>query len=326
MQIKCRCGNTCIKSAAEVLNGIESIYSSCNECEIPKLKKFKPIKPQINLDDLQTNFGSCNCGKRHLDIVIAHALKIMMDEGVKSEESSLRNACTPLITPAFPLNSAPYLPKNSTVILSETITPECARRIVNEVGEVKGVLKGDLRETVGIKDVEFNPNVYELLAGCDVRCDIVQTPYGSFCIYKYQGEVHIEFPKLNSPKIEILSKTIDKYESPSVIDCTCGPGTLGITCLKAGASHVVFNDLWLPAVNMTAINLEANGFSVDSWNPKEDLVAYGGNFRAYSVDIRELGDILHEKFDICIVDAFPGIDTSDFVRSARNLGKEVIVI
>ena len=49
---------------------------------------------------------------------------------------------------------------------------------------------------------------------------------------------------------------------PTVLDCTCGPGTLGIACLKAGAQKVVFNDIWNPAIETTLINLEVNGFPV----------------------------------------------------------------
>ncbi|HML04353.1 MAG TPA: class I SAM-dependent methyltransferase [Methanobacterium sp.] len=326
MQIRCRCGDACIKPASEVLNEIELFYSPCAECETPKLKKFSPLTRQIDLNDITVDFGRCDCNKRHLDIAIAHVLKIMIEEGVKDQKSSLRNTCTPLITPAFPLKSAPYLPENSMVILSEDVTKECAQKIIDEVSEVKGVLKGDLRETAGIKDINYNPNVYELLAGCDIRCDIVQTPYGSLCIHKYQGKVHIEFPKIKSPKIEILQKVLDKYEAPSVLDCTCGPGTLGIACLKAGARRVIFNDLWFPAVTMTAINIEANGFPVDFWNPKRNVVAEGENFKAYSLDIRELGEVLDEEFDICIIDAFPDVDTTDFEKAAGKLGKKVVVI
>lgn len=326
MEIRCRCGGACIKPASIILNEIEQFYSPCAKCKTPKLKKFSPLKRQINLDIINPDFGSCDCGKRHLDVVISQVLKIMIEEGVKDKKSSLRNTCTPLITPAFPLNFVPYLPENSMVVLSEDVTKECAERIINEVIEVKGVLKGDLRETVGIKDINFNPNVYELLAGCDIRCDIVQTPYGTLCIHKYQGKVHIEVPRAKSPKIEIIKRVLDKYDSPSVIDCTCGPGTLGIACLKAGARRVVFNDLWFPAVTMTAINIEANGFPVDFWNPKRNVVAEGENFKAYSMDIRELGEVIDEEFDICIIDAFPDVDTTDFEEAASKLGKKVLVI
>jgi len=326
MENQCRCGDACVQPASIVLKDIELFYRPCGRCKTWKLRKFSPLARQIDVDEINTTFGLCNCGKRHLDVVIAHTLKIMMDEGVKNEKSSLRNVGTPLITPAYPLDFVPYLPKNSLVILSNEMTKDCAQRIVNEVSEVKGVLKGDLKETVGIKDSNLGSNVYELLAGCDARCDIVQTPYGNLCIHKYQGEIHIEFPKVKSPKIEILQKVLENYDSPSVLDCTCGPGTLGLVCLKSGARRVVFNDIWLPAAGMTAINLETNGFPVEKWNPEENVIAEGNNFKVYSLDIRLLEEVLDEKFDICIVDAFPGVDTTEFVEIAGRLGKEVVVI
>lgn len=326
MEIKCGCGSTCIKSAPELLNEIELFYSPCGECIAPKLKKFSPLSRQINLNELNNDYGNCNCNKRHLDVVIAHILKIMIEEGIKKENSSLRNACTPLITPAFPLTSSPYLPENSVVILSDDLTKECAEKINNEVKEVKGVLRGNFRETVGLKDIDFNSNEYELLAGCDIRCDIVQTQYGSICIYKNQSKIHIEVPRGDSPKIEILKEVLDRYDAPSIIDCTCGPGTLGIVCLKAGASYVVFNDIWLPAVEMTSINLEANGFPVEYFDPEKEIVARGNNFKVYSEDIRKLNEILDKKFDICIIDTFPDVDNSDFINAASKLGKELIII
>ncbi len=95
---------------------INQLYSPCNKCKDPKLKKFKPLKDQIDLEKLDANYGRCNCGKRHLDLVMAHTLKIMIDEGIRDEKSTLRNTCTPLITPAYPTKSAPYLTEKSMVI------------------------------------------------------------------------------------------------------------------------------------------------------------------------------------------------------------------
>ncbi|MCE7697684.1 MAG: 50S ribosomal protein L11 methyltransferase, partial [Methanobacterium paludis] len=191
---------------------------------------------------------------------------------------------------------------------------------------VKGVLKGDLRKTVGIRDSNSSPNVYKLLAGCDMRCDIVQTQYGSICIYKHQGEIHIEFSKPVSPKVTILNKALNQYATPTVLDCTCGPGTLGITCLKAGAEKVVFNDLWYPAARTTALNLEINGFSVDIFDKKEGLIASGKNFDVYCADVKDLKNILDEKFDICLVDTFPGVGIDKFKIAVKELCNQVVVI
>lgn len=326
MGIRCRCGDTCIGPISEALEDIELFYKPCSDCKTEKIKKFSPLAEQINLDDIDTHFGSCKCGKRHLDIVMAHVLKVMIDEGIKDKKANLRNACVPLVTPGYPSNFIPYLPRDSLVILSNEMDKRCAEKVIKKVGEVKGVLKGDARKTVGIKDSDSNPHVYELLAGCDLRCDIIQTPYGALGIYKYQHEIHIEFPEVKPPKIGILEKALKDYDKPSVLDCTCGPGTLGIACLKAGAQKVVFNDIWRPAIEITLINLEANGFPVKHSGNEGELIAFGDKFEVYTMDIRELANYLDEKFDICIVDTFPGVDTTEFIEAAGKLGKKVVVI
>ncbi|MDQ1251309.1 MAG: hypothetical protein QG646_382 [Euryarchaeota archaeon] len=330
MDTRCRCGDTCIKPISEALNDIELFYKPCKDCKTQNIKKFSPLAEQINLDEVDNRFGSCKCGKRHLDIVISHVLKVMIDKGIKDKKANLRNACVPLVTPGCPINSIPYLPKDSLLILSNEMDKECAESIVKEVGEVKGVLKGDIRKTVGIKDIDTNPHVYELLAGCDLRCDIIQTPYGAIGIYKYQSEIHIEFPKVESPKMEILNKALRDLNRPKVLDCTCGPGTLGIACLKAGAQKVIFNDIWNPAIETTLINLEVNGFPVKIESGDKiasgERIAFGDKFEVYSMDIRELPDCLDEKFDICIIDTFPGVDTTAFVEAAGKLGRQAVVI
>lgn len=326
MEIRCRCGDQCIRPVSEILDEIELFYKPCSSCKTVNIKKFSPIAEQIDLEELDNSFGSCACGKRHLDIVMSHVLKVMIKEGIKDKKANLRNACVPLVTPGYPINSIPYLPENSLVILSTEMDKKCAEKIIREVKEVKGVLKGDIRKTVGIKDSNSDPLKYELLAGCDLRCDIIQSPYGILGIYKYQHEIHIEFPKIEYPKIEILKDTLKDLDKPSVLDCTCGPGTLGIAGLEAGARKVVFNDIWKPAIEMTLVNLETNGFSVNLLGGEGKLIASGDRVEVYSMDIRELADYLDEEFDICIIDAFPGVDTKEFVEAASRLGKKVVVI
>jgi hypothetical protein len=326
MDIECMCGFGCIEQASETLKDIKILYNPCYKCRDPLLKKFKALKDQIDLEKLDANFGLCKCGKRHLDLVIGHTLKIMMEEGIRDEKSTLRNTCTPLITPAYPTKSAPWLPKKSLVILAEGMNNKCAERIITEIPEIKGVLKGDIRQTVGLKDSNSSPHVYELLAGCDMRCDVVFSSYGELCIYRNQAEIHVEFSKPVSPKLDALNKVINKYQTPTVLDCTCGPGTLGITCLKAGAKKVVFNDIWYPAARMTTVNLEVNKFKTDFFDVKKGLIGSGKNFEVYCEDIIDLKEILNEKFDICIIDNFPGVDTEDFVDSIKDLCREVVVI
>ncbi len=327
MDIKCKCHKDCIKTSMDVLQKIDYFYSPCDECSEWKFKKFEPLVEQLDPSQkIDAHWGRCSCGRRHLDVVMAHILMIMQKEGVKGENSTLREACVPLITPAYPLNSAPYLNKDTLVILSDEVNPKCAERIVKEVPQVKGVLKGNLKDTVGIKDSKSSPVTYELMAGCDMRLDIVQTPFGPLCISKNQGEIHIEFPKPVSPKVTTLKKAMEKYENPSVLDCTCGPGTLGIAALKGGAKRVVFNDIWYPAARTTGINLELNGFHVHFTGEKFGLIAKGKFWDVYSMDVLDLGAVLNETFDLCVVDAFPGVNTQSFVNAIADLCEEVVII
>ncbi|MTK64506.1 MAG: methyltransferase [Methanobacterium sp.] len=326
MEIQCGCGLGCVEKSDTILKGIKEITSPCENCSDPNLKKFKPLTEQIDVEKLDANYGRCTCKKRHLDLVMGHVLKILIESGDRDKKSTLRNCCTPLITPAYPSNTAPYLSDNSVVILTDKITKESAFRIVDEVPEIKGVIKGNIKNVVGIKDANSEPNVYELLSGCDMRCDIVSTRNGPLCIYRNQSQIHLEFSKPVSPKVQILEKYLDKYENPSIMDCTCGPGTLGIAALKYGAKHVVFNDLWRPSIEMTVLNLEVNGFEVEVLHSNGSLVAEGKNFRVYCADLMELKDDIDEKFDLCIVDTFPGVDTDEFVEAAKHLCSEVVII
>ncbi|ADZ08711.1 methyltransferase [Methanobacterium lacus] len=326
MEIQCGCGLGCVEKADTILNGITEINRPCENCLRPNLKKFKPLMEQMDLEELDANYGRCNCKKRHLDLVMGHVLKILIETGDRDKKSTLRNCCTPLITPAYPSNTAPYLSENSVVILTDKVTKESAVKIVKEVPEIKGVIRGDIKRVVGIKDANSKPNVYELLSGCDMRCDIVSTQHGPICIYRKQSQIHLEFSKPVPPKVQMLEKYLDKYENPRVMDCTCGPGTLGIASLKHGAKHVVFNDLWHPSIEMTVLNLEVNGFEVESLHSKGSLVAEGKNFKVYCADIMELKDDIDEKFDLCIVDTFPGVDNDEFVEAVSKICSEVVVI
>jgi hypothetical protein len=326
MEVICKCGNNCVKPKSKVLKDFKTLFKPCDRCEDIKLKKFRPLIKQMDINLFDADFKRCSCGKRHLDVVMAHILKIMIDESIIDKDSSLRNVCVPLITPAYPLDSVPYLYKNSMVILSGEMDKKCALRIVNEIPEVKGVLKGDLKDTVGVKDGNTRPNTYELMAGCDLRCDIIYTPWDIICLYKYQGQIHIELPQPLPPKIKILKDILDEYDRPSVLDCTCGPGTLGIAVLLSGATRVVFNDMWYPACKATVMNLEINGFSVNCTGNNDGLIAFGDNFEVFCMDLKDLIPVLKDKFDLCLIDVFPGVETDAFVEAVKDICNEVVII
>jgi hypothetical protein len=326
MELLCKCGNNCFKAKQDTLKDFKNFFNPCPHCEYVKLKKFSPLSDQLDINLIDAEFKRCICGKRHLDVVMAHILKIMIKQGIKDQDSTLRNVCVPLITPAYPTDTVPYLFENSLVILADVMDKKCAKRIVDEIPEVKGVLKGDLKDTVGVKDSNTQPSTYKLMAGCDLRCDIIYTPWDDLCIYKYQGQIHIEVPRPLPPKIMALQKSLKKYDSPTVLDCTCGPGTLGIAALQSGARQVVFNDLWYPACQATAMNLEVNGFKVSCTGSSTGLIASGDGFKLYCLDVKDLAEELKDKFDLCLIDVFPGVDTRKFTESVKNICREVVII
>jgi hypothetical protein len=326
MEIRCSCGKDCIKCSEEVLESLNIQYLACKNCDTNGLKKFRPLKEQVELKNINSQWKLCQCGLRHLDHVMAHILKIMIEERLRDGDSSLRQVGTPLLTLGYPLKGPPYLLKDSMVLLTDNINKKCSRRVYKEVSEVKGVLKGDIKVTVGVKDSGSSPHTYQLMAGCDLRSDILETPSGPICIYKNQGQIHLEFSKPYNPKIAALYQALNNYQNPSILDCTCGPGTLGIAALKAGARKVVFNDIWYPAAEMTAINLEVNGFSVNFNQQKQGIIAEGENFQVYCADIRDLKSFLNEKFDIGVIDPFPGVDFTQLSQSVCEMCREVIII
>jgi len=318
MELRCECGRECILDRLSLLEKVQDFYNGCKSCHNPLLDKRIPLKDQMDLNIIDRDWGRCRCGKRHLDSTMGHILIIMVEEGLLDKKSSLINVGSPLMTIGYPLSRAPFLSKESMILLSEKIDKKTAERIINEVPEVKGVIKGDPRITVGIIDSDHEPNIYERLAGCDMRCDIIKTPIGALCIYKRQSRMHIESPRSSYPKIMNLYNILRKFKNPfKVIDATCGPGTLGLFALFAGADKVIFNDIWNEAIKMTFINLEVNGFKVG----KGDR-----NFEVYNKDIRDLPSFIDEKYDLCIIDPFPAVNASSFVKISRKLAKEILLI
>ena len=312
--MKCYCTENCICDKKELLGTIDTLYDNCSSCFNKKFKKAIPLKRQIKLSKLDKKYGLCeNCGKRHIDIVMAHVLKIMIDEKQISDSASLRKVGVPLITPAIHLSHLPYLSKKSLVIITTFCDKDAADRIIDEVPEIKAIIKGDTDITAGKINENKPVAFYELLSGCDVRCDIQNTDLGPILIYKNQAKLHIEYPKKESPKIRQLSEVLDKYEKPLVLDAMCGPGTLGIYALMKNAKKVVFNDIYEEALESLKINLKVN--SIDE-----------NNYEVFNENLLNLPNVMDYKFDIGIIDAFPGIDTSVYVEILEKICDEVVII
>ncbi|HIH35126.1 MAG TPA: methyltransferase [Methanosphaera sp.] len=296
------------------MKDIEELYHPCPDCSTKKLKKAIPLKRQIKLSKINKNYLKCEtCGKRHMDIVMAHVLKVMIDENQISPSASIRHVGVPLITPAIFLDKLPYLSEKSLVIITTFCDNETAIKIIEEVPEIKAIIKGDTKITIGKLNENESVTNYELLGGCDIRCDIQYTDLGPILIYKNQSKVHIEYPKEKSPKIQQLSEVLDKYDNPTVLDAMCGPGTLGIYALMKNAKKVLFNDIYDEAVESLKINLEINQINENA-------------YEILNENLLNLQDVLDEKFDIGIIDTFPDNDTSVYMEYLKELCDDIIII
>ena len=244
---------------------------------------------------------------------MAHILKIMIEEKQISSSASIRKVETPLITPAISLDRLPYLTYKSLVLITTTCDEKTAEKITEEIPEVKAVIKGNTDETVGKLTENSQTNSYEVLSGCDIRCDIQYTDTEPIILYKKQSKIHIEYPKVESPKINQLKEVLEKYENPKVLDAMCGPGTLGIYAKLKNAKFVHFNDIYPESIDALKTNLKINQI------PRE-------SYEITNENLLELPDIRDTHFDIGIVDAFPNVETSGYVESLNKICDEIIII
>ncbi|MGL6298107.1 MAG: 50S ribosomal protein L11 methyltransferase [Methanobacteriaceae archaeon] len=342
---------------------IKEEYNPCPNCINLNIKKFKAIPQQINLEELDNNFGRCECGRRHLDTVMVHVAKIMLDYDIPIVGTNLRNTGTPLLEFGFSSTHNTedniYLKENSLIILSKNITKECGLDIYENVSEVKGILKGDANKTVGIKeipegalhDTDINisskskldnldtlKNEYELLVGNDLRADIINTPTSPIIISKNQSKIHLEFSESLEIKINKLNNKLADYCSEElsnlkVLDGTCGTGALGIFLINLGVKKVVFNDIWPPAIETTKNNLFIN--KMISKEEFEDLKTLNNHsldkkIEIYNLAIEEFIEnwIIknYAKFDLGIIDLFPGVNSEKIEDLYKKICKEIIII
>jgi hypothetical protein len=205
------------------------------------------------------------------------------------------------------------------------------------IPEVKGVIQSG--GVPGVVDSDKGPLEWSLLAGCDMRGDVVQSLFGELVIYRSQSKIHIEFPKQGSPKMKILEDLYFKGKMTDVVDGLCGPGTLGLMCVLAGARRVVLNDIWLPAVENVMLNLEANKGLLGIENVEHlehhtdavgnDPVLVGRASGACEIEVYH-GDLkrLFSKARparLCLIDHFPGSDIRRLEEVCRCCLETVIM-
>ncbi|PKG32774.1 hypothetical protein [Methanoregula sp.] len=246
------CASDCVKSARDILATLPTVFLPCAECSMRTLDKRLPL-PSME-------FGEpCSCGKRFIDEVFAHIWVVMVEEGDLKPADPLIAAGSPLIHPGFAMDRPPFLPEKSLVLLSPRVTKKTAERLMQEVPELRGVVRtGDFVPGLAAADVNAVPRVYELLAGCDVRADVFPLATGPLVMYKQQSLVHIEFPRAGYPKIRSVQQRVGSPPVPYFIDACSGVGTLGLTAACLGVPKVVMNDAWYVSAFWSAFNLEVN--------------------------------------------------------------------
>ena len=335
-------GLECIETAEAILDNIYSRYMACRDClPDPQLRKdlhFSKIE-QEGYD----NNPCAGCGKRHLDIVMADALSIMIEYGCRRKDSCLFDVGTPLISVGYPLAFPPRLKSNELVLIADNISRPVAEQLIR-VPEIKGVIKreGAPSQCIGIQDTDCKPHTYELLAGCDIRCDVVTSSFGELCIYKSQSKIHIEFGRASPSKMRVLERLYVQGHLMRrvVVDGFCGPGTLGLMCALGGAKRVIFNDAWKTAIENTLLNIEINknilGFELTTYMDVSTLPDIGENtvhvasaegnsivMDVFHGDFRKLKEVIPD-FDICLIDTFPSVDPAGFVWNSSD-GRIVII-
>ena len=111
-----------------------------------------------------------------IDIVMSHVLKIMIEEEIIPQNATLRRH-SPVPLPCFYYSTqmAQFIGKDSLVLIHPDFNKKVAKRLTDEVDEVKGVLKGNPQEVNGMIDKDSHIKNFELLSGCCNRSDVMRT-------------------------------------------------------------------------------------------------------------------------------------------------------
>ena len=299
MRVKCDCGENCITTFENLDEKIEKL-NECNDCKDVQVKKFSPLKDLIDLDIVDGNYKKCTCGKRPLDITMSHILKIMIEEKIVPENATLRrNSPVPLSDFYYSSLNPQFINENTLILLHPDFTDKVALRLIYEVPEVKGVLKGSPADTVGQLNKNTPINHFELLAGCDLQTNVMRTLINEkIIINKNQSKHHIEVATTTEGKLIKLHNYLNnnEIEKGIAIDAMCGSGAIGIYLLKYGFEKVIFNDIY----------------------PQAD--------ENYEIHNEAFEDLETPRVDLCVIDAFPNDDASEIIKKAEKIADNVLII
>lgn len=287
--------------------------NECEKCSDVQIKKFSPLRELINFEDYDGEYMRCECGKRPLDIVMSHILKIMIESEIVPQKATLRrNSPVPLSDFYYSNLNPQFIQKNTLILLHNDFTPEVASRLISEVPEVKCVLKGSPQNLAGQKDKDSTINHFEILEGDDTQINVMRTLLGDKVILaKNQSKHHIEVAMTTEEKLLRLHNYLKNngIKKGVAIDAMCGLGALGIYLLKYGFEKVIFNDVNQEMIDALKHNLELNDV--------------GDNFEIFNEAFENL-DVGH--VDLCVIDAFPGVDISEITKKAEKIADNVVII
>lgn len=291
---------------------INGLYE-CENCKDIQIKKFSPIQDMDDFEKLNGEFFKCECGKRPLDIVMSHILKIMIESGIVTSKATLRhNSPVPLSDFYYSSTNPQFINENSLILLHPDFTQKTASKLIKEVPEVKCVLKGSPQILTGQMDKNSEINHFEILGGDDTQINVMRTLLGEkIIIKKHQSKHHIEVAMTTEEKLLRLHNYLDnnQIKKGTAVDAMCGLGALGIYLLKYGFEKVIFNDINPEMINALKDNLEIN-------NIKEGFEIYNEAFE----------DLNIEKVDLCVIDAYPGTDITEIKQKAEKIADNVIII
>lgn len=287
--------------------------NECEKCRDVQIKKFSPLRDLINFEDYDGEYMRCECGKRPLDIVMSHILKIMIECEIVPEKATLRrNSPVPLSDFYFSSLNPQFIQKNTLILLHQDFTPDTASKLIDEVPEVKCVLKGSPRNVVGQLNKDSGINHFEILEGDDTQINVMRTLLDEkIVLVKNQSRHHIEVAMTTEEKLLRLHNYLDNNDvkKGTAIDGMCGLGALGIYLLKYGFEKVIFNDINPEMIEALKHNLEING--VDD------------GFEIFNESFEDL-DAGH--VDLCVIDAFPGVDIEEITKKAEDMADNVVII
>ena len=287
--------------------------NQCDKCSDVQVKKFSPLKDLIDFNELDEDYMRCECGKRPLDIVMSHILKIMIESDIVPETATLRrNSPVPLSGFYYSSLNPQFIGKKSLILLHKDFTGEAASRLIDEVPEVKCVLKGSPQIPTGQFDRNSEINHFEILEGDDEQINVMRTLLQEkVVIVKNQSKHHIEVAMTTEEKLLRLHNYLKNngISKGKAVDAMCGLGALGIYLLKYGFEKVIFNDINPEMIETLRKNLEINDID-------EGFEIYNEAFE----------DLEVEHVDLCVIDAYPGADISEIKEKAEKIADNVVII